>query len=60
VRIWRGSDLIQEGVRISSLKHFKEDVREVTQGYECGVGLEGFDGFREGDILEVYVIREEK
>ncbi|NSW75333.1 MAG: translation initiation factor IF-2 [Candidatus Atribacteria bacterium] len=60
VRVWRGQEMLQEGIRISSLKHFKEDVREVTQGYECGVGLEGFDDFREGDILEVYVIREER
>ncbi|MGB9553242.1 MAG: translation initiation factor IF-2, partial [bacterium] len=42
VRIWRGQEMIQEGIRVSSLKHFKDDVREVTQGYECGVGLEGF------------------
>ncbi|MGQ9473870.1 MAG: translation initiation factor IF-2, partial [Candidatus Caldatribacteriaceae bacterium] len=60
VRVWRGQELVQGGTKISSLKRFKEDVREVTQGYECGVGLEGFDDFREGDILEVYIIREEK
>ena len=44
--IWRG--------RIASLKRFKEDVREVAQGYECGLGLEGFDDFQEGDIIEAF------
>lgn len=60
VRVWRGQELVRSGTRISSLKRFKEDVREVTQGYECGVGLEGFNDFQEGDVLEVYTIREEK
>jgi translation initiation factor IF-2 len=40
--------------RIGSLKRFKEDVREVAQGYECGLGLEGFDDFQEGDIIEAF------
>ncbi len=39
---------------MASLKRFKEDVREVAQGYECGIGLEGFDDFQEGDIIEVF------
>jgi translation initiation factor IF-2 len=48
--IWRG--------RIGSLKRFKEDVREVAQGYECGLGLEGFDEFQEGDIIEAFQLVE--
>ncbi|HOA99417.1 MAG TPA: translation initiation factor IF-2 [Candidatus Atribacteria bacterium] len=59
-RILRGEEVIKEGAKITSLKRFKEDVREVTQGYECGIGLENFDDFQEGDILEAYVIKEEE
>ncbi|MBI5955601.1 MAG: hypothetical protein HY871_01240, partial [Chloroflexi bacterium] len=39
---------------VASLRRFKEDVREVTAGYECGIGLEGFSDFKEKDILEAY------
>jgi translation initiation factor IF-2 len=39
---------------ISSLKHEKDDVREVRDGFECGIGLKGFESFKEGDILECY------
>ena len=39
---------------ISSLKHEKDDVREVRNGFECGIGLNGFESFKEGDILECY------
>jgi translation initiation factor IF-2 len=40
---------------LNSLKRFKDDVTEVKTGFECGIGLEGFDDFEEGDILEFYV-----
>ncbi|MCS6867641.1 translation initiation factor IF-2 [Thermus sp.] len=53
VRVLRKGQEIWKG-RIASLKRFKEDVREVAQGYECGIGLEGFDEFQEGDILEAF------
>ncbi len=59
-RVIRREETVKEGARITSLKRFKEDVKEVTQGYECGIGLENFDDFQEGDILEAYVIKEEK
>jgi translation initiation factor IF-2 len=36
------------------LRRFKDDVREVATGYECGIGIEGFIGFEEGDVLEVF------
>jgi translation initiation factor IF-2 len=57
VRIIRNDQVIYDG-RISSLKRFREDVREVAEGFECGVGIEGFQDIRVGDIIEHY--REEK
>ena len=39
---------------MSSLRRFKDDVREVQQGFECGVGLEGFNDFQEDDVLESF------
>ena len=52
-RVTRNNQLTYEG-RVSSLKRFTEDVREVREGFECGVGLEGFRDFEEGDIIEFY------
>ncbi len=52
-RIGRNDELVYDG-RVSSLKRFTEDVREVREGFECGVGLEGFKDFEEGDIIELY------
>jgi translation initiation factor IF-2 len=43
---------------VESLKRFQEDVPEVRMGFECGVGVSGFDDFEEGDVLEFY--REER
>ncbi|MEN3202172.1 MAG: translation initiation factor IF-2 [Atribacterota bacterium] len=60
VRVLRKGEVLGEKIRIASLKRFKDDVREVAQGYECGIALEGFEGFAEGDIFEAYVIREER
>ncbi|WP_456444746.1 translation initiation factor IF-2 [Oceanithermus sp.] len=51
IRVLRGGEEIWSG-RIDSLKRFKDDVREVAQGYECGIRLAGFDDFQEGDVLE--------
>lgn len=53
VRILRGGTVVFEG-QVSSLRRVKEDVREVLQGFECGVGIEGFTDFQEGDTLEVF------
>lgn len=50
-RITRQGELLYEGL-ISSLKHFKDDVREMNTGFECGVGIEGFSDFEVGDIIE--------
>ena len=51
VRVLRNGELIYEGL-ISSLKHFKDDVREMTTGFECGIGIEGFNDFEVGDVIE--------
>jgi translation initiation factor IF-2 len=53
VRIMRGGKKIFEG-SVSSLKRFKNDVREVASGYECGLGVEGFSDFQVGDTLEFF------
>jgi translation initiation factor IF-2 len=50
VVIWKGE--------IASLKRFKEDVREVAAGYECGIGLENFQDLKPGDVIETYTVRE--
>jgi translation initiation factor IF-2 len=52
-RISRNGEVVYEG-RVNSLKRFTEDVKEVNTGFECGVGLEDFDEFVEGDIIEFY------
>ncbi len=59
IRIVRDGIVIAED-KIGSLRRFKDDVREVAQGYECGVGLERFNDIKEGDILEAYVMEEIK
>ena len=59
VRLVRDEMMIFEG-KISSLKRFKDDVREVQQGFECGIGLENFHDLQEGDIVETYRIEEEE
>jgi len=57
VRLVRDGAIIFEG-DISSLRRFKDDVRSVSAGYECGVGLENFQDIKEGDIIEVVEMRE--
>ena len=57
-RLIREGAIVAEG-KIVSLKRFKEDVREVVQGYDCGVNLEGFDDYKEGDIIEAYALEEQ-
>ncbi|MDH7576715.1 MAG: translation initiation factor IF-2 [Bacillota bacterium] len=58
-RVIRDGVVIYEG-SISSLKRFKDDVREVTQGHECGIGFDKFQDLKQGDILETYTIEEVK
>jgi translation initiation factor IF-2 len=57
VRIFREGTRIHE-TTVAALKRFKDDVREVTEGFECGILLEGFNDLREGDIFEVFETRE--
>ena len=57
VRIFREGTRIHE-TSVSALKRFKDDVREVTEGFECGVLLAGFNDLREGDVFEVFETRE--
>jgi translation initiation factor IF-2 len=57
VRVVRDGTVIHE-TRIAQLKRFKDDVREVAEGFECGILLDGFNDVKEGDILEVYETRE--
>ena len=52
-RLLRSGKTIHDG-SIASLRHFKENVREMATGTECGIGLEGFNDFQEGDVIEVY------
>ncbi|HEY8773942.1 MAG TPA: translation initiation factor IF-2 [Gaiellaceae bacterium] len=57
VRVIRDGTVVIE-TSISQLKRFKDDVREVQEGFECGILLEGFNDVKEGDVLEVYEVRE--
>jgi translation initiation factor IF-2 len=57
VRLVRDGAVVYDG-RIASLRRFKDDVREVAEGFECGIGLENFQDVKEGDVLEAYEIRE--
>ena len=57
VRLVRDGTIVYDG-RIGSLRRFKDDVREVTQGMECGIVLENYADVKEGDVLEVYETRQ--
>lgn len=54
-RVKRNGTVVVEGAKIASLKRFKEDVKEVVAGYECGIGLDKFGDFQPGDLIEAYV-----
>jgi translation initiation factor IF-2 len=53
-RVFRGEKQLHDG-HITSLKRFEKDVREVQTGFECGVGLEGFQDVAVGDVIRFYV-----
>ena len=57
IRVVRDGIVITED-EISSLRRFKDDVKEVAQGYECGIGLEKFGDVKEGDVFEAFIIEE--
>ncbi|MFQ5855909.1 MAG: translation initiation factor IF-2 [Anaerolineae bacterium] len=52
-RLFRNGDMVYEG-EVASLKRFTEDVREVAEGYECGLGLTYYDDYEKGDIIRIY------
>jgi translation initiation factor IF-2 len=52
-RVLRGGEMAHES-RVSSLRRFKDDVREVANGLECGIGIERFEDFEEGDVIEAF------
>ena len=57
IRVLRDGVIVYEG-RLSSLKRFKDDVREVVENYECGIGIQDFNDVKEGDIIEAYTMEE--
>jgi translation initiation factor IF-2 len=57
VRFLRDGVIIWKGA-ISSLRRFKDDVKEVREGFECGIGLSDFQDLKQGDLIETYDLRE--
>ena len=57
LRIYRDDVLVVEG-NVQQLKRFKDDVKEVAKGYECGCAIEGFNDIRVGDIIECYSVEQ--
>jgi translation initiation factor IF-2 len=58
-RLARDGNVVWDG-KISSLKRFKDDVREVVEGFECGISLEGYNELKEKDVIECYEVEEIK
>ncbi len=58
IRVIRDGTVVLDSGRIDSLKRFKDDVREVLTGYECGILIENFNDLREGDIIEAYMVEQ--
>ena len=59
IRLVRDGVVILDG-EIASLRRFKDDVKEVASGFECGVGIDKFNDIKEGDVLEAYTFEEIK
>jgi translation initiation factor IF-2 len=64
-KVTRGSQVrvVRDGIiiaddKIAGLKRFKDDAKEVAEGYECGISLEKFSDVKEGDIFETYIVEE--
>lgn len=58
-RLMRGGDVIHES-KIDTLKRFKDDVKEVRAGYECGINVAGYDAYEEGDTIECFAVEEQR
>ncbi len=59
IKLYRDDRLVHDG-KISSLKRFKEDTKEVNAGFECGIGIDGYDDIKVNDIIEIYELKETK
>lgn len=59
VRLLRDNTIVFEG-KMASLRRFKEDVKEVAAGYECGIGVEGYQDIKDGDVIEIFKVEEVK
>ena len=57
IRLLRENKIVYEG-KISSLKRFKDDAKEVASGYECGIGIENYNDVKVGDMMEAFVKKE--
>ena len=60
IRVIRDGTVVHDNGKIDSLKRFKDDVKEVLTGYECGILLENFNDLNEGDIIEAYTMKQVK
>lgn len=58
-RLMRGGELLHES-KIDTLKRFKDDVKEVRAGYECGINVDGFNDYEEGDLIECFEVEEQR
>jgi translation initiation factor IF-2 len=56
-RLVRDGAVVYES-RIASLRRFKDDVREVASGFECGIGIEGYQDVKEGDLIQAFEVQE--
>jgi translation initiation factor IF-2 len=56
-RLLRDGIVVFDGI-VGSLRRFKDDVRSVSSGFECGIGLAGFNDIKEGDMIEAYQVQE--
>ena len=59
VRLLRDDVVVYNG-KTASLRRFKDDVKEVQTGYECGIGIENFNDIKVGDVIECYEVKEVK
>ena len=57
LRLLRDDVVIHDGA-LGSLRRFKDDAKEVREGFECGIGIEGYSDIREGDVIEAYEVEE--
>jgi translation initiation factor IF-2 len=57
-RLVRDGVVVADNLTVDSLRRFKDDVREVQEGYECGIGLGSYNDIKEGDTIETFEMRE--